>query len=86
MTLSPSRLLLAAAIALAFRPVEAAPSFVNGLTLDGAALDLSGGASVNNGTGNAPKGAKPASKTSTTTTTTNVSGTTAPSTPTTTVP
>ena len=49
MTLSPSRLLLAAAIALAFRPVEAAPSFVNGLTLDGAALDLSGGASVNNG-------------------------------------
>ena len=28
---------------------QAAPSFVNGLALDGAALDLSGGSSVNNG-------------------------------------
>jgi len=41
---------LAAAALLAAAPLaHAAPSFANGLALDGAALDLSGGSSVNNG-------------------------------------
>jgi hypothetical protein len=35
--------------ALWLLPAQAAPQFVNGLTLDGALLDLSGGTSVNNG-------------------------------------
>ena len=38
----------AALLALA-GAAAATPSFVNGLALDGAALDLSGGTSVNNG-------------------------------------
>ncbi len=44
-----------AAIALAFlgvismMPVQAAPQFINGLTIDGSLLDRSGGSSVNNG-------------------------------------
>lgn len=36
-------------MACASLSAQAAPSFVNGLALDGAALDLSGGSSVNNG-------------------------------------
>lgn len=36
-------------LASATLAAQAAPSFVNGLALDGAALDLSGGSSVNNG-------------------------------------
>jgi len=36
-------------LASASLAAQAAPSFVNGLALDGAALDLSGGSSVNNG-------------------------------------
>ena len=43
-TLSAAALLAAASLS-----AQAAPSFVNGLALDGAALDLSGGSSVNNG-------------------------------------
>ncbi|MCZ8076642.1 MAG: esterase-like activity of phytase family protein, partial [Paucibacter sp.] len=43
-TLSAAALLAAASLS-----AQAAPSFVNGLVLDGAALDLSGGSSVNNG-------------------------------------
>ncbi|WIV97110.1 esterase-like activity of phytase family protein [Kinneretia aquatilis] len=39
----------AALLAVASLSAQAAPSFVNGLALDGAALDLSGGSSVNNG-------------------------------------
>ena len=40
---------LAAAALLAATTAQATPSFVNGLALDGAMLDLSGGSSVNNG-------------------------------------
>ncbi len=40
---------LAAAALLAATNAQATPSFVNGLALDGAMLDLSGGSSVNNG-------------------------------------
>jgi hypothetical protein len=41
--------LAAALLASASLAAQATPSFVNGLALDGAALDLSGGTSVNNG-------------------------------------
>lgn len=41
--------LAAALLATASLAAQATPSFVNGLALDGAALDLSGGTSVNNG-------------------------------------
>ena len=50
---TPSHALAAAALLVAGSitslATHAAPSFVNGLALDGAALDLSGGSSVNNG-------------------------------------
>ena len=50
---APQRTLVAAALLVAGSitgvATQAAPSFVNGLALDGAALDLSGGSSVNNG-------------------------------------
>ncbi len=49
-TLRPTLHSLAAASLLVLATAaSAAPSFVNGLALDGAALDLSGGSSVNNG-------------------------------------
>jgi hypothetical protein len=43
------RALCAAVVAISLPSVHAAPSFVNGLALDGTALDLSGGTAVNNG-------------------------------------
>ena len=51
MTINKKLHALAAAglLATASFAAQAAPSFINGLVLDGAALDLSGGTSVNNG-------------------------------------
>ena len=48
MRLQPRPLATVALLAIA-STATAAPSFVNGLTLDGNLLDLSGGTSVNNG-------------------------------------
>ncbi|MFN0185578.1 MAG: esterase-like activity of phytase family protein [Aquabacterium sp.] len=45
----PVRSLLPALLAAAFQTAQAAPTFVNGLALDGAMLDLSGGTGANTG-------------------------------------
>jgi hypothetical protein len=47
--MKPALHALATAVLLAATAAHATPSFVNGLVLDGAMLDLSGGSSVNNG-------------------------------------